>query len=56
MDAGEHWLQVKPASSGNVLTADIIGVEFTDANHGKLTTADEKIWTTADAGRTWQRN
>ena len=56
MDAGEHWLQVKPTSSGKVLTADIIGVEFTDANHGKLTTADEQIWTTADAGRTWQRN
>ena len=56
IDAGEHWLQVKPASSGKVLTADIIGVEFTDANHGKLTTVDEQIWTTADAGRTWQRN
>jgi photosystem II stability/assembly factor-like uncharacterized protein len=56
LDAGEHWLQVKPASSGKVLTADIIGVEFTDANHGKLTTADEQIWTTADAGQTWQTN
>jgi len=56
MDAGEHWLQVKPASSGKVLTADIIGVEFTDANHGKLTTADEHIWITADAGQTWQIN
>jgi len=56
MDAGEHWLQVKPASSGKVLTADIIGVEFTDANHGKLTTADEQIWTTTDAGQTWQTN
>ena len=56
IDAGEHWLQVKPASSGKVLTADIIGVEFTDANHGKLTTADEQMWITADAGQTWQIN
>jgi hypothetical protein len=55
-DAGGHWLQVKPASSGKVLSADIIGVEFTDANHGKLTTSDEQIWTTADAGQTWQTN
>jgi hypothetical protein len=55
-DAGEHWLKVSPASSGKVLTADIIGVEFTDANHGKLTTADEQIWITADAGETWQTN
>ena len=56
VDAGEHWLKVSPASSGKVLTADIIGVEFTDANHGKLTTADEQIWITADAGQTWQTN
>ncbi len=55
-DAGEHWLQVKPASGGKVLTADIIGVEFTDTNHGKLTTADEQIWITVDAGQTWQTN
>jgi photosynthesis system II assembly factor YCF48-like protein/putative zinc finger protein len=56
IDAGEHWLKVSPASSGKLLTADIIGVEFTDANHGKLTTADEQIWITADAGQTWQTN
>lgn len=55
-DAGQHWLQVKPASGGKVLTADIIGVEFTDTNHGKLTTADEQIWITVDAGQTWQTN
>ena len=55
-DAGEHWLKVTPAVGQKVLTADIIGVEFTDANHGKLTTTDEQIWITADAGQTWQTN
>lgn len=55
-DAGEHWLRVKPSTGDKMLTADIIGVEFTDANHGKLTTADEQIWITADAGQTWQTN
>jgi len=55
-DAGEHWLRVKPATGGKMLTTDIIGVEFTDANHGKLTTADEQIWITADAGQTWETN
>src|SRR5205814_1420302 len=45
IDAGEHWLKVRPASSGKVLTADIIGVEFTDANHGKLTTPDQQLAT-----------
>ena len=56
IDAGEHWLKVTPSAGGKVLTADIIGVEFTDANHGKLTTADEQIWITTDAGQTWQTN
>jgi hypothetical protein len=55
-DAGEHWLKVTPAVGQKVLAADIIGVEFTDSSHGKLTTADEQIWITADAGQTWQTN
>jgi hypothetical protein len=55
-DAGEHWLKVTPTAGGKVLSADIIGVEFTDSNHGKLTTANEQIWITADAGQTWQTN
>jgi len=54
-DAGEHWMQVKPVAGGKALNADIIGVEFTDARHGKLTTADGEIWTTADAGGNWER-
>jgi hypothetical protein len=54
-DAGQHWTQVKPAVDSQPLTADIIGVEFTDAQHGKLTTANEETWTTADAGQTWQK-
>ena len=55
-DAGEHWLKVTPTAGGKLLSADIIGVEFTDSNHGKLTTANEQIWITADAGQTWQTN
>ena len=55
-DAGEHWLKLTPSAGGKVLSADIIGVEFTDSNHGKLTTANEQIWITADAGQTWQTN
>ncbi|HVO81948.1 MAG TPA: YCF48-related protein [Terriglobales bacterium] len=55
-DAGGHWLQIKPIADGKPLTADIIGVEFTDARHGKLTTSGGEIWTTIDAGETWQYN
>ncbi len=54
-DAGEHWMQVRPAANGETLAGDIIGVEFTDALHGKLTSSLEETWVTADAGQTWQR-
>ncbi len=52
-DAGEHWTQVKPMANGRPLTADIITVEFTDSQHGRLTTGDHEIWTTSDTGITW---
>lgn len=54
-DAGQHWTQVRPAANGETLTSEIIGVEFTDALHGKLTTSTQEIWLTADAGQTWQK-
>lgn len=53
-DIGEHWVQVKPIADDKSLTADIIGVEFTDARHGKLTTAANETWTTTDGGQSWQ--
>lgn len=52
-DAGDHWAQITPASDGQPLTSNIIGIEFSDALHGKITTADQEIWTTADGGQTW---
>ncbi len=54
-DAGQHWTQVRPVVNGEALEGDIIGVEFTDTLHGKLTTSTEEIWITADAGQTWQK-
>jgi hypothetical protein len=54
-DAGEHWQQVKPVAGGQLLTADIIGVEFTDAQHGKLTTATHETWATLDGGHSWDK-
>jgi hypothetical protein len=52
-DAGQHWTQVQPTWNGHTLTADILGVEFTDLQHGKLSTSSGEIWTTEDAGATW---
>ena len=55
-DSGARWEQVKPAANGRTLTADIATIEFTDPQHGKLTTANKEIWTTADGGKSWQAN
>jgi hypothetical protein len=54
-DAGQHWTQVRPTANGEVLTADIIGVEFTDPQHGRLTTSAKESWFTDDAGQSWQK-
>jgi Photosynthesis system II assembly factor YCF48 len=54
-DAGQHWAQVRPVVNGEALADDIIGVEFRDALHGKLTSSVEETWTTVDAGQTWQK-
>jgi photosystem II stability/assembly factor-like uncharacterized protein len=54
-DAGQHWIQVNPVSGGTPLTAGIVTVEFTDPQHGKLTTSNRETWTTIDAGGTWQK-
>lgn len=53
-DAGDHWTQVVPTTGGQSLTSNVIGIEFTDAVHGKITTADQEIWTTSDGGQSWQ--
>jgi len=55
-DAGQHWAQVKPTANGKVLHSDIFRIEFSDAQHGKLTTTHGEVWTTADAGHSWQQN
>ena len=53
-DAGQHWEHIKPAVAGSTLTADITGLEFSDAQHGKVASASG-VWTTSDAGQTWQK-
>ncbi|MGA9800984.1 MAG: YCF48-related protein [Terriglobales bacterium] len=55
-DAGQHWVQVNPVVDGQPLTADIVTVDFSDRLHGKLTTSNHEIWSTSDAGNTWQRH
>lgn len=54
-DAGQHWAQVLPRTDSQPLVGDIVGVEFSDALHGKLTSSNHEIWITSDAGQTWQK-
>jgi len=52
-DSGRHWTQVLASRDGQGLSDDIERVEFTDRNHGSVTTASGNIWVTADHGETW---
>jgi photosynthesis system II assembly factor YCF48-like protein/putative zinc finger protein len=54
-DAGNHWTRVTPSFSGVMLTGDIVSLEFPDTQHGKVSTSTDEIWTTSDAGQTWQK-
>lgn len=54
-NAGQDWRQVQPASNGETLADDIIGVEFVDRLHGTVTTSGQEKWVTADAGQSWQK-
>jgi hypothetical protein len=55
VDAGNHWMQVVPSSAGATLTGDVVRLEFSDAQHGKVTTSTPEIWITSDDGQTWQK-
>ncbi|MBV8051202.1 MAG: zf-HC2 domain-containing protein [Acidobacteriaceae bacterium] len=54
-DAGHRWIQVRPVVNGQVLDADVIGVEFLDPRHGSISTSTLETWTTEDAGQHWQK-
>ncbi len=54
-DAGQNWIRIRPVADGKSLTADIVTVEFSDNQHGKVITGNRETWTTSDAGATWQR-
>jgi hypothetical protein len=53
-DAGQRWTEIKPATDGKQLTANIMHVEFADPQHGKLTTDNHETWITSDGGQTWR--
>jgi hypothetical protein len=54
-DSGTHWTRVLPSSSAGTLTGDIISIEFSDSQHGRIATSAGEVWVTTDDGRTWHR-
>jgi Photosynthesis system II assembly factor YCF48 len=54
-DSGAHWTRVVPSSPGATLTGDIISLEFSDSQHGRIATSAGEVWITADDGQTWRR-
>ena len=55
-DAGVHWARVIPQANGLAPSGGITRIEFRDLQNGRATTATGEIWTTSDAGKTWQKN
>jgi hypothetical protein len=55
-DAGRHWARVIPRANGVGPNGGITRIEFRDVQNGRVTTATGEIWTTSDAGETWQKN
>ncbi|HXY51756.1 MAG TPA: YCF48-related protein [Terriglobales bacterium] len=54
-DAGLHWTRVRPTAGGVTLTADIVALDFTDPQHGELTSSAGDSWVTSDGGKSWQK-
>jgi len=53
-DEGAHWRRVVPSAGKELLTEDVLQLEFSDADHGKLITAQSE-WKTNNCGSTWRR-
>jgi hypothetical protein len=54
-DAGSHWSRILPIPGGTTVGGDIVGLEFSDPQHGKVITSTSEAWATNDGGRTWQK-
>jgi photosystem II stability/assembly factor-like uncharacterized protein len=54
-DSGDHWIKIQPSWRGVELSGDILSLQFADPQHGRIVTSTAEIWTTADAGQTWDK-
>lgn len=54
-DGGNRWALTVPTDSVTILTGDIISIQFSDPQYGKIATSTGELWITFDAGLTWGR-
>jgi hypothetical protein len=53
-DEGEHWVHIIASTQDQTLTDDIVRLDFTDADDGKLITSHNVTWSTDNCGASWQ--
>ncbi len=54
-DGGNHWARIAPSDAGMSLTGDINSIQFSDPQHGNVATSTAELWTTSNAGLSWQK-
>jgi hypothetical protein len=54
-DGGNHWARVAPSEAGATITGDIVTIQFSDPQQGKVSTSTGELWTTFDGGQTWHK-
>ncbi|HLZ43811.1 MAG TPA: YCF48-related protein [Candidatus Sulfotelmatobacter sp.] len=55
IDGGNHWSKVVPSAQGSLLTGDVVSLDFSDTQHGRVSTSTSEVWITGDDGLTWQK-
>ncbi len=55
VDGGEHWARVYLSPDRGGPEDTIMGIDFPDPFHGRVTTAADERWITSDGGRHWTR-
>ncbi len=54
-DGGSHWARVAPSEAGATITGDIVSIQFSDPQQGRVSTSTGELWTTFDGGQTWHK-
>jgi Photosynthesis system II assembly factor YCF48 len=54
-DFGTRWQQIFPSSLAAQPVGDIIEIEFSSPQQGRIATSAGEIWTTSDSGQTWRK-